>query len=290
MAANKEAATPRKPLLLDPAAVTISPANARCDTPFDLEKDKALIENIRNHGQTIPVPVRALPDGRYEVLAGTRRLGAVRFLQKTDKALKLRAYLVEADDRAAWRIAYSENEDRKSVTAFQTARAWQYALVNLCGGVQETLAKVVQKDKTTVSHTLALLGIPDEVRFALEDPEAISVNFGSKLLQVLKSGHRAAMIEKAKAIASSGGRCSPGEFLRMLREIGGEGAANSDVVELGSESGQAVLTRSGKGGYVLTVEPLIAEADEGARRDLLRCIQAELSTLLKLTADVPLAA
>jgi ParB family chromosome partitioning protein len=290
MAANKEAATPRKPLLLDPAAVTISPANARCDTPFDLEKNKALIENIRNHGQTIPVPVRSLADGRYEVLAGTRRLGAVRFLQKTDKGLKLRAYLVEADDRAAWRIAYSENEDRKSVTAFQTARAWQYALVNLCGGVQDTLAKVVQKDKTTVSHTLALLDIPDEVRFALKDPEAISVNFGSKLLQVLKSDHRAAMIEKAKGIVSSGQRRSPSELLRVLLEVSGKGAADNDIVELGSEPGQAVLTRSGKGAYVLTLEPLMAEADEGARRALLRRIQAELSTLLKLTAELPLAA
>jgi ParB/RepB/Spo0J family partition protein len=290
MAANKEAATPRKPLLLDPAAVTISPANARCDTPFDLEKNKALIENIRNHGQTIPVPVRSLADGRHEVLAGTRRLGAVRILQKVDKGLKLKAYLVEADDRAAWRIAYSENEDRKDTTAFQTARAWQYALVNLCGGVQDTLAKVVQKDKTTVSHTLALLDIPDEVRLALKDPEAISVNFGSKLLQALKSDRRAAMIEMAKSIASSGQRCSPSELLRVLLEIGGEGAANNNVVELGSEPGQAVLTRSGRGAYVLTLEPLIAEADEGARRALLRRIQAELSTLLKLTAELPLAA
>lgn len=290
MAANKEAATPRKLLSLDPAAVTISPANARGDMPFDPEKNKTLIENIRHHGQTVPVPVRALADGRHEVLAGTRRLGAVRFLQKTDKGLKLKAYLVEADDRAAWRIAYSENEDRKDITAFQTARAWHYALVNLCGGVQDTLAKVVQKDKTTVSHTLALLDIPDEVRFALKDPEAISVNFGSKLLQVLKSDRRQAMIEKAQEIASSDRRCGTTELLRVLLEVGGQGAANNDLVELGSEPGQAVLTRSGKGAYVLTIEPLVAEADEDSRRALLNRIQCELSSLLKLTTDVPLAA
>jgi ParB family chromosome partitioning protein len=288
MAANKEAATPRKPLLLDPAAVTISPANARCDTPFDLEKNKDLIENIRNHGQTIPVPVRALPDGRYEVLAGTRRLWAVRFLQETDKGLKLKAYLVEADDRAAWRIAYSENEDRKSVTAFQTARAWQYALVNLCGGVQDTLAKVVQKDKTTVSHTLALLGIPDEVRFALKDPEAISVAFGARLLQVLKSDRRQAMIKRAKQIASSDRRYGPNELLRALLGLGGEYADH--VVELGSRPGQAVLRRSGKGVYVLTIKPLGADADAEMRGSLLRRIEAELAAALKLIGEVPTTA
>ncbi|HEX8125187.1 MAG TPA: ParB/RepB/Spo0J family partition protein [Allosphingosinicella sp.] len=285
MAANKEAATPRKPLLLDPAAVTISPANARCDTPFDLEKNKALIENIRNHGQTIPVPVRSLADGRYEVLAGTRRLGAVRFLQKTDKGLTLKAYLVEADDRAAWRIAYSENEDRKSVTAFQTARAWQYALDNLCGGVQDKLAAAVQKDKSTVSHTLALLSIPDEVRFALRDPETISVNFGSKLLQALKSGRREAMIEKAEEI-SSRGKCSPDFLLRALLEVDGRGTASGEV-KLWSEPGRAVLSRSGKGAHVLTIQPLGAETNQETRRALLQEIEAKLAAALELTDEAP---
>lgn len=192
---------------------------------------------------------------------------------------------MEADDRAAWRIAYSENEDRRSVTAFQTARAWQYALVNLCGGVQDTLAKVVQKDKTTVSHTLALLGIPDEVRFALKDPEAISVSFGTRLLQVLKSDRRQAMIERAKQMASSDRRYERNELLRALLELGGE--CPDYVVELGSEPGQAVLRRSGKGAYVLTIKPLGADADEEMRGSLLRRIATELATVLQLINEAP---
>ncbi|MGA9580766.1 MAG: ParB/RepB/Spo0J family partition protein [Allosphingosinicella sp.] len=288
MASNTEAATPRKLLFMDASNVTISPANARCDTPFDKEKNKALIESIRQHGQMTPVPVRKLADGSYEVLAGTRRLGAVRFLQQADKGPKLRAYLVEADDRTAWRIAYSENEDRKGITAFQTARAWHYALVNLCGGVQDRLAERVQKNKTTVSHTLALLAIPDEVRFALKDPEAISVSFGSKLLQALKSDRGQAMIDKAKEIASSDRRCSPSELLRTLLDIDGEGA--DYVVELGSEPGQAVLKRSAKGAYVLTIKPLDADANQETRRCLLQRIETELTAVLKFTTEVPMAA
>jgi ParB/RepB/Spo0J family partition protein len=288
MASNTEVAKLRKLLILDPSAVAVSPANARSETPFDETKNAALIESIRLRGQLTPVPVRQLADGSYEVLAGTRRLGAARLLQQTDKTVKLQAYLVEADDRAAWRIAYSENEDRKGVTAFQTARAWQYALDNLCEGVQDTLAKVVQKDKTTVSRTLALLGIPDEVRFALKDPEAISVSFGSKLLQALKSDRRQAMIDKAKEIASSDRRCSPSELLRTLLDIDGEGA--DFVVELGSEPGQAVLKRSAKGAYVLTIKPLDADANQETRRSLLQRIETGLAAALEFTTEVPIAA
>lgn len=287
MASNTEAATPRKLLFLDPSAVTISPANARCETPFDEKKDGALLESIHHHRQMTPVPVRKLADGTYEVLAGTRRLGAVRLLQQADKGLRLQAYLVEADDRVAWRIAYSENEDRKGITAFQTARAWHYALVNLCGGVQDRLAERVQKNKTTISHTLALLNIPDEVRFALKDPEAISVNFGSKLLKALKSDRREAMIERAKEISSKR-KCSPSFLLRALLEVNGE-TGGSGIVEVGSEPGQAVLSRSGTGAHILTIRPLRADADQETRRALLKQIEAKLAAVLELTRELPIA-
>lgn len=283
MASNTDMAKLRKLLILDPSAVKISPANARCETPFDIKRNAALIGSIRDRGQLTPVPVRRVADGSYEVLAGTRRLGAARHLQQTDETVKLQAYLVEADAAQAWRIAYSENEDRKGITAFQTARAWQYALDNLCGGVQDKLAAAVQKDKSTVSHTLALLNIPDEVRFALRDPEAISVSFGSKLLQALKSGRREVMIEKAKEI-SSRGKCGPDFLLRALLEVDGKDAA-SGKVKLWSEPGRAVLSRSGKGAHVLTIQPLGAEADQETRRALLQEIEAKLAAVLELTSE-----
>ena len=284
MALEADAKAPPKLLLLDPGAVTVSRANGRCDTVFDERKDASLLKSIGRHGQLTPVPVRKLPDGSYEVLAGTRRLGAVRLLHASDKTLKLKALLVEADDQHAWRIAYSENEDRTGISAYQTAKAWRYALENFCCGSQDKLAMAVKKDKTTVSHTLSLLDIPDEVRFALRDPEGISVNFGSKLLQALRSDRRDAMIEKAKEIAASDRKYPPSELLRTLLEVGCEEAPS------GSVDPGFVLSRSPKGAHVVTIKPLGAEADDGSRRALLRRIELALAAALELHDQIELAA
>jgi ParB/RepB/Spo0J family partition protein len=285
MASASEATKPRELLLLDPSVVAVSRANPRCDTPFDEKKNAPLIGSIRRFGQHTPVPVRRNGEG-YELIAGTRRLGAVRLLHKEDATFKLRACLVNVNDGQAWRIAYSENEDRKDITGYQTARTWKYCLDHLCGGVQDQLARIVQRDKTTVSHTLALLEIPDDVRFALKDPEGISVNFGTKLLRALRSDHRKAMIRKAKQIASSDQKCSPNELLRALLHVAGEAAAGHDVVELGSEPGAAVLRRSRKGVFVLTIKPQVVDAPEENRADLHSRIEQEVAKVLRLDSTV----
>lgn len=161
-------ATPNLVIEIDPDKITqTTPANGRSVTPFDLRKDQELLDDIRKHGQKTPVVVRLLPDGRYELIVGTRRLGAVRELSKLNPNVMLLAYVVDVDDMKAWRIAYAENTARKDLTPLQTARAWKYALDHFCEGVQEGLARAVNKDAATVSRTLALLEIPEEILGAL---------------------------------------------------------------------------------------------------------------------------
>jgi ParB/RepB/Spo0J family partition protein len=84
---------------------------------FDDEEDRELAASIEREGTITPITVRRIGKGKYEVIAGHRRLRAYRDFT----AFKtIHAVIVEADDLEARRIAFAENDQRKSLSAIET--------------------------------------------------------------------------------------------------------------------------------------------------------------------------
>ncbi|MCQ7029666.1 hypothetical protein MRO55_24495, partial [Escherichia coli] len=93
----------------------------------------------------------------YILIAGTRRVGAIRHHREKKPHLMLNAHLVEVDDQEAWRIADAENSGRHNLTPRQRAYSYDYAIRNFFQSNQEKFANAIKKDPSAVSRTLKLM-------------------------------------------------------------------------------------------------------------------------------------
>lgn len=91
---------------------------------FHDEEFNRLVSSIRENGLITPVTVRPRPDGRFWLIAGERRLRALRLLKETDVPALVR----DCDDVEARRLALLENLDRAALTISDEALSAQQHL------------------------------------------------------------------------------------------------------------------------------------------------------------------
>ena len=103
----------------------VSPANVRAHGA-DQDLD-GLVANIRAHGLINPLVVRRFGEDRYEVVAGQRRLLALRRLaeEQKDQPPTARCQIVDVDAAGATAVSLSENVERLLMDAFDQCRAFR---------------------------------------------------------------------------------------------------------------------------------------------------------------------
>lgn len=139
------------------AAIGPNPYQPRRE--FDETQLKELADSIEASGLLQPVVVRPRPDGRYELIAGERRWRAVQRLGW----LKLPAVIKDVDDRSLLTLALIENLQRDDLSPLDAAHGYQQLMQDFHLPQQE-VARLVGKDRSTVSNTLRLLRLPVEVQ------------------------------------------------------------------------------------------------------------------------------
>lgn len=125
---------------------------------FDRAKLESLAESIRIDGVLQPVVVRKASAG-YELVMGERRLQAARIAGVNT----VPAILKEVANVDALRLALVENLQRENLNALEVANAYKI-LIDSFGLSPSELAEFVGRDRSTVSNTMRLLGLPDEVK------------------------------------------------------------------------------------------------------------------------------
>jgi len=130
---------------------------------FDETQLKELADSIAASGLLQPVIVRPRPEGRYELIAGERRWRAVQRLGWS----KIPAVVREADDRSLLTLALIENLQRDELSPLDAARGYQQLMQEFSIAQQE-VARLVGKDRSTVSNTLRLLRLPADVQQLVE--------------------------------------------------------------------------------------------------------------------------
>jgi ParB family chromosome partitioning protein len=135
------------------AAIGPNPYQPRRD--FDEAQLKELTDSIEASGLLQPVIVRPRANGRYELIAGERRWRAVQRLgwQTVPAVIK------DVDDRALLTLALIENLQRDDLSPMDAARGYQQLMQEFTLAQQE-VARLVGKDRSTVSNTLRLLRLP----------------------------------------------------------------------------------------------------------------------------------
>lgn len=139
----------------------IEPSPYQPRAVFDDERIDELCQTIRTHGIIQPVVVRKNGE-RYELVAGERRLRAVKKLELET----IPGIVREFSDSQAASMALIENLQREGLTAIEEATAYQQ-LIDLHGLTQESLAQRLGKGQSTIANKLRLLHLPQSVQQAL---------------------------------------------------------------------------------------------------------------------------
>ena len=130
-------------------------------THYDEAKLAELMASIKEKGILQPILVRKV-GSEYEVIAGERRLKAVRALGLEN----IPAVVKVATDRESLVLALVENIQREELNAIEEAQSFR-KLIDEFNFSQEDVAKSIGKDRSTVNNLLRLLKLPQEIQQAV---------------------------------------------------------------------------------------------------------------------------
>ncbi len=154
---------------------------------FAPERLEELAASIREQGIIQPLVVTK-KDGYYEIIAGERRWRAAQKAGLREVPVVIR----EASDQALLELALIENIQRQDLNAIEEAHAYQ-SLVEQFAISQEEVARRVGKNRTTVTNSLRLLKLPENVQMDIVE-ERLSMGHARALLSL----ERPELIEKAR--------------------------------------------------------------------------------------------
>lgn len=145
---------------------------------FDEESLAELADSIRQQGVITPITVRKLETGKYQLIAGERRLRAA----KMAALAEIPAYIRTATDQQMMEMAIVENIQRENLNAMEIALSYS-TLIDECGITQEQLSEKVGKNRSTITNYLRLLKLPAEVQIALRN-NAISMAHARAMISI----------------------------------------------------------------------------------------------------------
>jgi ParB family transcriptional regulator, chromosome partitioning protein len=158
---------------------------------------RELADSIREKGVLEPLLVRFVPrEDTYYIISGERRYHA----SKVAGLHELPCIEKIADDAETLELALIENLQRKDLTPFEEADGLQ-RLADQFDYTHDDIAKKIGRARSSVTETMSLRVIPDDVRNACIESAIISK---SLLLQVARQPSEKKMHEMVHRIAQGG--------------------------------------------------------------------------------------
>jgi len=126
---------------------------------FDEEKLRELSDSIREQGVLQPIAISPLPDGRFELIAGERRLRASRMagLESVPAVIK------KVDDEGMLALSLIENIQREDLNPIEEAHAYK-ELMELFGCTQDDVAKKMGRSRVAIANSVRLLNLPQLIQ------------------------------------------------------------------------------------------------------------------------------
>ena len=182
------------------------------------EQVEELAKSIQSEGLLQPIVVRE-KNGKFELIAGERRLHAFRHL----KLNHIPARIIEASDASSASIALIENLQRENLNPIDEALGYA-SLVRDFDLTQEAAAERVGKSRATVANALRLLSLGSEIQGFLSR-RLISTGHAKVLLALENAEHRKLL---ARRIIETGMSVREAEAqVRRLKE--GSGGSREKV-------------------------------------------------------------
>lgn len=142
---------------IDPATIDPNPRQPR--QVFDEEALGELVHSIREFGLMQPIVVRAMPEGRFQLVMGERRWRAA---QQAELAT-IPAIVRETADDSMLRDALLENIHRVQLNPLEEAAAYQQ-LLDEFGVTHDELAARIGRSRPLITNMIRLLRLPIAVQ------------------------------------------------------------------------------------------------------------------------------
>ncbi len=155
-----KARTESKIILIPQGEILPNPNQPR--KRFNYDELEGLAQSIRANGILQPLLVRTNENGKYELVAGERRLRAARLVGIT----KVPCIVNEISESDSAVFAIIENLQRQNLDFFEEAEALAI-LVSDYRMSQDELCKKLGKAQSTLSNKLRLLKLSDEMRYKI---------------------------------------------------------------------------------------------------------------------------
>ncbi len=233
----------------------ISPNPKQPRTTFDEDALNELAASIKEVGVMQPPVVRSLPNGRYELIMGERRLRA----SKLAGLLTIPVIIRNTPDNELLREALVENIQRSQLNPLEEGAAYQN-LLNDFGYTHDELAIKVGKSRSAVTNTLRLLNLPASVQrriaagvltagharalLAMTDEAEIE----KLALKIVAEGLSVRAVEELVALGKESSKpkkaSTPKSISPQLQEMSDRIADRLDTrvnVELGKEKGKITI-------------------------------------------------
>ena len=176
---------------IDTQKVIPNPYQPRIE--FDPKALDELKKSILQNGLIQPVTVRRVENQFYELISGERRFRACKEIgYKT-----IPAYIIQVDSKEAMlALALIENIQREELNAIEVAQAYK-RLIDECSLSQEQVSDKVGKDRTTVTNSIRLLKLPQEIQENIIKGE-ISAGHARALINLYDENLQVQLMNKIK--------------------------------------------------------------------------------------------
>jgi len=150
---------------VDVALIDPNPYQPRLE--MDSEAFEELKKSVQEKGIIQPIAIRPSLDGRYQMIAGERRLKAAIAV-----GLKwIPSYIINiTNDEEMLEMALIENVQREHLNPIDLANGYQ-RLIDEVKLTQEEVAEKIGKDRATVANVIRLLKLPEPIQDSIRKGE-----------------------------------------------------------------------------------------------------------------------
>lgn len=156
----------------------IAPNKEQPRKSFNPEKLSELAASIKEKGILLPILVRPISDGRFEIIAGERRWRAAQLSGAQEVPVIIR----KAENGETLELALIENVQRQDINPMEEAEAYGI-LATKYGLTQQQIAEKVSKDRSTIANLMRITGLTAEVKALIRTGE-LPLGQGKVLLSI----------------------------------------------------------------------------------------------------------
>ena len=139
-----------------------NPRNPRRD--YNEEALQELAASMKEFDIVQPLTVSKLADGKYQLVAGERRLRAAKMAGLKDVPV----YIRQANDRELLELALLENLQREDLNAIEIGLSYKRMMDEL-NYTQEQVAERMGRERSTITNYIRLLKLPPDIQLAVRN-------------------------------------------------------------------------------------------------------------------------